>query len=130
MLFNLVFSRGFDPEESEPMEIFGQNVYLSSIFISFESSFIVTLLGVGLSFVFTRTPQRDVDQCTILSEEQQDLILRRQDMTSRRLQGLMELYPFLTRKLSESSVDRDVERNPETSKPYIDDTIPEEGGEW
>ncbi|GFO04518.1 hypothetical protein PoB_003102300 [Plakobranchus ocellatus] len=47
-------------------------------------------------------------------------------MTSRRLQGLMELYPFLTRKLSESSVDRDVERNQEASKSYMDNTIPEE----
>ncbi|GFO04487.1 hypothetical protein PoB_003099200 [Plakobranchus ocellatus] len=47
-------------------------------------------------------------------------------MTSRRLQGLMELYPFLTHKLSESSVDGDLERNPEASKPYMGDTIPEE----
>ncbi|GFO04516.1 craniofacial development protein 2 [Plakobranchus ocellatus] len=52
MLLNLVFVRVFGSDDSKPVDIFGQIVYLSSIMISFESSFLVTLLGVGLSFVF------------------------------------------------------------------------------
>ncbi|KAK3726584.1 hypothetical protein RRG08_041817 [Elysia crispata] len=101
MLLNLTFFRVFEIDvsgaERQHITILGQKIHLSSIFISLESAFIITILGLFLAFIFIRTKDKPAKKrSTNLTEEQQDMMMRQEDIISRKKQGLGKLYPFLT----------------------------------
>ncbi|GFS27261.1 polycystic kidney disease 1 like 1 [Elysia marginata] len=101
MLLNLIFYRLLEIDVSVKnrphLIFFDQKIHFSSILISFESTLFVTALGFFLGFIFSRTQNKPEPKLKAqFTEEQKEMVIRQEDIVSRKRQGLAMLYPFLT----------------------------------
>ncbi|RUS82332.1 hypothetical protein EGW08_009922, partial [Elysia chlorotica] len=123
VLLNLSYFHIFESDDSDEglpyMYFLAQKIHLSFILISVTSSIIVTILGEFIGFIFQRIQDKPTSKTIeYLTDEQQDMMMRQEDVAERRKQGLKEFYPFLLKADDSSESSQDDQRTNENSNAF------------